>query len=86
VDGEIEVSPGDGWDDEHPGDGWDDELGLEPEEQFGSRRDNEEVTLGREDCGIQVSPGDDLKKEGATNIIVKSSEKVSDVSTSSSRQ
>ena len=68
------------------GDGWDDELGLEPSEQFGSRRDDDEVTLSREDCGIQVNPGDDLKKEKGTNIIVKSSKKVSDVSTSSSRQ
>ena len=68
------------------GDGWDDELGLEPREQFGSRRDDDEVTLSRENCEIQVNPGDDLKKEKGTNIIVKSSKKVSDVSTSSSRQ
>ena len=34
---------------------------------------------------FQVSPRDDLKKETAANIIVKSLKKVSDVSTSLSR-
>ena len=52
-----------------PGDRWNNELGLEPREQFGSRRDDDEVTLSREDCGIQVSPGDDLKRRRVQTLL-----------------